>query len=551
MTMKSISLRTAAALAFLSALGSAQSVLTTLTGGTNFGNNGGGIYFDLQVNTTVTLTRFDFLCGSNTVAGTGTLDVYVGPSTFVGNVNNAALWTLVGSVTAPVAPSTMSSGAVNTPFALGPGNYGVALRANLFSHAYTLGNGTTVPGSGTNQTFSTPELVLRAGGAQNVFLSGALFSPRVWNGAITYTLGGTPITVASYQPYGDGCYGFYRSFYELFPNPALAFDLANSSILLSLTGNGYTVTAGSNPLLPPVAPVTLTLTNDSSVVQSTLPFPILYPGAGGVQSSSHLEICSNGFISPAASNGATVTPTVAAFLNGQPRWANWYNFDPATGGTVTFDSDPGVQPNPNPVVYVTWNNVPGGILGTITPVGINTFQMAFFANGDVEYRYQNMPLGGGGAWPMLVGWTPGGGALDRGNLDLTASFPFQTNATDNAPLLASMSARPLLGTQPNFVTGNIPAGTVLGARILSFTPHLTGIELTAFGMPGCFQYEGLDVVNVFFTSGGNTVNTPFPIPNLPVLNGVLAFGQSATFSSGFNPLGVISSNGLRVLLGSL
>jgi len=109
MTMKSISLRTAAALAFLSALGSAQSVLTTLTGGTNFGNNGGGIYFDLQVNTTVTLTRFDFLCGSNTVAGTGTLDVYVGPSTFVGNVNNAALWTLVGSVTAPVAPSTMSS----------------------------------------------------------------------------------------------------------------------------------------------------------------------------------------------------------------------------------------------------------------------------------------------------------------------------------------------------------------------------------------------------------------------------------------------------------
>ncbi|MCC6783709.1 MAG: hypothetical protein IT457_12775, partial [Planctomycetes bacterium] len=40
----------------LSAAALAQSPLNTLAGGTNQGNVGGGIYFDLQINTTVTIT---------------------------------------------------------------------------------------------------------------------------------------------------------------------------------------------------------------------------------------------------------------------------------------------------------------------------------------------------------------------------------------------------------------------------------------------------------------------------------------------------------------
>ncbi|HLQ36685.1 MAG TPA: hypothetical protein VK348_02700, partial [Planctomycetota bacterium] len=282
------------------------------------------------------------------------------------------------------------------------------------------------------------------------------------------------------------------------------------------------------------------------IIVQPVPFPILYPNPSGIQITTQLEICSNGFISPAGTNGIGATPTVSGFLTGQPRWANWYNFDPALGGSVTFDVDPA-----NTAVYVTWTGVPGGVLGGVSPgTGVNTFQMAFFATGDVEYRYQAMALGGGGSWPALVGWTPGNGALDR-SLDLSVSFPFHTDPTDNPPLLATMSARPLLGTTPNIVTGNIPAGTALGARILSFVQQPAGIPLGAFGMPGCFQYTNLDVVTAFLTGGNSTVNTPFAIPNLPVLNNVLVFGQTATFSSGFNPLGVITSNGLRFVLGSL
>src|SRR5690606_25182766 len=93
------------AVAALASFGLAQSPLQTLTGGTNQGNVGGGIYFDLQVHTTVTFTQWEFYTGLNTPAGTGTLDIFVGPTTYVGNVTNPALWTHVASVTGQVGPN--------------------------------------------------------------------------------------------------------------------------------------------------------------------------------------------------------------------------------------------------------------------------------------------------------------------------------------------------------------------------------------------------------------------------------------------------------------
>src|SRR5262249_43397647 len=90
------------------------------------------------------------------------------------------------------------------------------------------------------------------------------------------------------------------------------------------------------------------------------------------------------------------------------------------------------------------------------------------------------------------------------------------------------------------------------AVLFNFVQQNPGLPLGFLGMPGCFQYVGLTgaISNVYVVSG-NSNNTNFLIPNLPQFNGTLVFGQSATFSSGFNPLGVSSSNGVRMRVGSL
>lgn len=552
------------AVLFFSTLGTtllAQSPLTTLAVGGNQGNVGGGIYFDLTVNTTVTFNQIDFRIGDE-ATGAGVLEIYLGPTTYLGNVMDPSLWTLVATTqtVTPIVTTTVSA-PLQTPFALGPGQYGVALRAGAtFDHGYTNGTGctsTTIPGSCTNSVFSNAELMIQAGAAQNAFLTGGVFTPRVWNGALHYTLGGTPIAVGAQEQYGDGCYGFYTSYYEFFPNPG-SIDVANSSILHTFNGTTYDVGSGATPYTPPTAtPVVLVSGNSSFLATAALggplPFPVLRPdGAGGVVVANDLEIYTDGYIVPLASSTPTgiaddPTPTVNEFLNAPTmRWApHWKNMDPASLGNMTVE----VEATTGALV-VSWNMVADPNLTTTT----STFQVAFYPNSNVEYRYQNMSVAGGGSFPMLIGLTHGNGALDR-QRDLSLAVPagFSTQATDNTPLDLILSARPVLGTNPNFVVSGYDAATTVGARILSFTQFDPGISLAPLGMPGCFQFVGLDSTAVVFLSPGQTT---FPfiaggIPNNPVFNGVLIFGQAASFTSGFNPLGVITSNGLRMTLGSL
>jgi hypothetical protein len=114
-------------------------------------------------------------------------------------------------------------------------------------------------------------------------------------------------------------------------------------------------------------------------------------------------------------------------------------------------------------------------------------------------------------------------------------------------LALTASARPVIGTSINLVTSGIPAGTPLGADILSSTQYNPGIDLGAIGMPGCRQYVGLDSTMVFVVTGA-TASVPLGVPNIPALAGVRVQCQSATFSSGINALGVIASNGLTLVL---
>jgi hypothetical protein len=528
----------------------AQSPLATLTGGTNQGNIGGAVYFDLTVTSTVFVTRIDFLCGSSTFAGTGLIDVHLGPPTYVGNTNNPAAWTLAGSATAAVAPGTVASGTLVTPLVLGPGSFGVALVSNGHNFGYTNGvacTNTTTPGACSNSTFSTAELTLRAGAAQNQFLSGSAFTPRVFNGAIHYII---PSSMSASQTrYGAGCYFFATSFFEPVPSAA-GIDLATTTVDLGFNGVGYdAVTPGTNAFTPPVGATNAVLASGgttflaSSVLGAPLPFAFRYPSGGGVGIANDLEIGTDGFLTPVPfSNPPDETPTPAEFLAGAPRWAPyWKNVDPFAAGSISL----GVEAATGAFV-VSWN-------GVADPQGqtalTSSFQVAFFPSGSVQYRYGSLSVAGGTAFPLVIGWTQGGGALRR-DVDVSAGG-FSTQQFDNAPLDLFLTAPPRIGTNPSMIVQGYSPATPLGATLVSMTQFAPGIPLAAMGMPGCFQHAGADIVDIFATTPGSTT-VPFVaggIPNLVALIGFTMFGQAVTFTPGFNPAGIIASNGVRLFIG--
>jgi hypothetical protein len=55
---------------------------------------------------------------------------------------------------------------------------------------------------------------------------------------------------------------------------------------------------------------------------------------------------------------------------------------------------------------------------------------------------------------------------------------------------------------------------------------------------------------VLFVVGGPSATVVFNIPNNPAFVGIHVFAQSATFSAGFNALGVIASNGMDLGVGN-
>lgn len=545
--------------------------LPTLAGGTNGGNVGGGLYFDLQVNTTITLTAIDFRTGGATAAGTNAfLDLYLGPSTYVGNVTTPGLWTKVGSTTPAtvIAGQQVVSNATVVPVpqiaavTLAPGTYGFALKSNNHSHGYTNGvtcTSTTTPGACSNSLFSTPHLTLRGGAAQNAFLSGGIFTPRIFNGVLTYTLGGTPITFAQREPYGKGCYARFRSFYEFYPS-SVAVDMSNTSMYLAYDGasNRYSsITAGTTPVLAPVS-ANLNHTDDQNITVNLLNAqPILYPDVSGTGIAlTTVEMSSNGYINLNGTNPVgTGNPTIAQFLSGTPIIGNWHDMDPSglsiaggVAGSTHYDYDTASASH----VFTWLNCIDSGILASP-----NTFQMAFFANGDVEFRWGVMSQAGGGAWPTLIGFSPGQNSVDPGTIDISASFPFSTSNIDQPALALTSNANPIIGTTVNLTAGN-PTGLNIGltfvtlADLAPFSP--VGLDLGIIGAPGCVANVDINqgVGNVISNLGlpGLSMTVAFPIPNQLSIIGGSFYCQSAWLDATQNAGGILTSNALRLRVGS-
>lgn len=559
----------------------AQSPLNTALTPNNQGNNGGGLYFDMTINTTITITQIDSWVGTNGLtAGALALEMWLGPSTYVGNVQNPALWTPVGTATAPTYTPNATvyqrlAFTMNTPVTLGPGTYGVALKSQsaapvgtvVWNHGYTNGvtcSSTSIPGSCTNTLFSNNEITIRGGAAQNAFLSGGVFQPRMWAGSISYTLGGTPVAIAAWENFGDGCNKARTSFHELFPNP-IGWDLSGqtanpspATMTLNL-GSGYTVTSGGTLFTPPsptASVATLTSGNEtilaSTILGGPLPVPILFPDGTSLGFADDLEICTEGYITPILSSAPVsnprALPTVAGFYAGAPRWVPyWKDLDPTAMGNITVELD--AQNN----LIVSWNGVGDPNNSATAPFHVPfSFQVAFLSTGSVEYRYDTNPAVGGGQFPILVGYTPGGNKLAN-ELDISIELGsgFATALQDSQELTQEMSARPRLGTTPNFVASNAPVGTLFGISLMSFNQINPGFSLAAFGAPGCFQYQGAQVSQTIFVIQNGQFQQPFPIPNNLAFNGLSVYSQSACFTPGANALGALFSNATRMLIGSL
>jgi hypothetical protein len=227
----------------------------------------------------------------------------------------------------------------------------------------------------------------------------------------------------------------------------------------------------------------------------------------------------------------------------QTGWWNWHDYNPTTvgSGQIKFEEVAGIA-------YVTWNGV--WDFGGTSAANANTFQFQFDeTTGAVHLVFQTMSVLGNG---RLVGYSPGGASLDPGSQDISVLLPASIvlRAADLSALAVSASARPVTGTGINVVTSNIPAGTVLGATVFGLAQINPGIDLTFLGMPGCFQYTN-PVSSVVFVVGGVSANVPFNIPNVPAYVGIHVYAQSATFTSGYNAFGLLSSNGLDLGIGNL
>jgi len=107
--------------------------------------------------------------------------------------------------------------------------------------------------------------------------------------------------------------------------------------------------------------------------------------------------------------------------------------------------------------------------------------------------------------------------------------------------------RPAIGTTISLRIGPIPTAAVFTATVFGLTEHNPGIDLTPFGLPGCFQYTSIAGVQAAVLSGA-VATVAFTVPNNSAFAGVEVKTQGAALVPGYNAAGAMTSNGLRLTI---
>ncbi|MCU0863897.1 MAG: hypothetical protein MUC36_08905 [Planctomycetes bacterium] len=548
--------------ALLAAAAIAQSPLSMPYTSNNGGGSGWQIFFDLNVlaPTGITLTSLDVNCGTTAVGTTGTVEIWTGPTTHVGNETNASLWSLAvsGGVIAQgsnlPSPTCLGAGLY-----LAPGPHAISVRHLGVSLRYT-------DGTGSNQTGATNELTFTGGSVTSAFFSGSFFTPRVFNGSIYYNVGAVPGTgCAQTTSYGTGCYRGTTTFHETFASLA-AFDFAGAVgaeqvIAGTPIPGGYLVTPGAPAWFAPLGtPVLSNAATPAAMGDNNfsgplaLPFVFAFPGG----STSVIHAASNGFVNlgVTTTNVSDGTPTAAELIAQAARLCPlWCDLQPATNVStnpasgIYFDVDPSGQS-----VYVTWLDVADrrGSLPAAGATSVNV-QLALHASGGFEFRYRAMvPNTTAGA--VIVGFSKGntGGpaSIDPGSVDLSASLPLLTSGPDSRPIVHTVGL-PRLGT--NFVLSASDVENVVPLALLFVgdTVLNPGIDLGFVGAAGCSAYSNANLASATFviTAATGTGSFTLPIPNDPLLIGLALTSQVAAFTTK-NAFGIGTSNGVQWTVGN-
>ncbi|MFM1874253.1 MAG: hypothetical protein RL398_3675, partial [Planctomycetota bacterium] len=368
----------------------------------------------------------------------------------------------------------------------------------------------------------------------------------LWSGEMANVLEFTYTPAAGYAsaaPYGVGCYNKASTVYESFVgNCDLAGSPTNSIRFVQNGNGGFTAIPGSNAWFTPTS-ADLLLGDDT--LSAALALPYTFPF--GSTPTASVKMASNGYLwIRDTETSSDLSPTVSELLTLGPRIAPFWtdlnpaSIDPATTlrvGSCHYDIDP-VSGNP----VFTWLNVPE--FGSANIANQNTFQIELDPSGAFEMRWQNLATTATRAIMTAVGY--GLVSRDGGATDLSTAVPFSTES-DKTALRFAASGRPVLGASFNLVTSEIPANTLIGAVLFGFAKIDPGFDLGGLGAPGCSQYVGIDAVSVF-VSTGNTNSLAQSFPNDPAFAGLPIRAQSAVFSGGQNALGLLTSNGVELVL---
>ena len=528
----------------------AQSPLATLFASNNQGAPGGMVYFDVDVQAAagVTVTRLDL----NLALSGDEVEVYVTQGGYVGNEADPSVWTLAGRGPVVFAGVDQPSAVCLGPgFVLPLGVHGFAVRGDGAVHRYT--------SSATPQVFGNADLQLTAGAASNQPFGGAQYAPRIWNGALHYSVGPGGVGACGWtERLGAGCYAGATTFYEQFESLA-AVDLSGSApqplVLEAVAAGplGYVVTSGPPQWVAPQGSPVLdnqggVLGDDDVSEALALPFSFAFPGG----STSVIHATANGEVYLGATSQLTadVTPNGFELAAHQPRIAAlWCDLEPLanlatspTSGVYFAVAASGIE------AYVTWSDVADGRGGS--PLSGSTsvsVQCVLRSDGSFALRYAGIAPGPG-TGRAVVGFGAGGAAPDPGTRDLSQGLPFATTGPDSYPLEHRCSPPSLGGAMSLEVQGVEAAGFAF--VVLGDVPLPAGVDLAAAGAPGCRAYtNAVASVVVPISQPVGAGASLLQVPSAPALLGASYVSQAVAPGSG-NALTLTTSNGVRWIIGS-
>jgi hypothetical protein len=526
--------------------------------------------FNLTVTNQVTLQAINTPLLSP-IGQQGTFEVWLtnpGITTYVGNELTAANWTLassgriVGKGTTGSLVSLSDLSCQQTPagggLVLNPGSYGVLLR-------YV--GVTPLLVATTPQTFANADLTVSGGiiqytpwTAPQAPIGGTTgFTSWGWRGEIFYAPGAVPHACAVTSTYGTGCYTVNGSAYQEWtdnatPSAAAAASaaLTGRSLKFLPSGSGYVMLPGTAAgfLAPTAAATVVTLTDDNENTV-TLGAPFNYPGG----STSTLFVHANGYVSVGSNNtlpgGPNFVPEIPQMLNApETAWWSWHDYNPTeTGsGLVKFEQV-------GAVACITWDGVESDPTTAANP---STLQFQFdLATGEVTIVWLTIEAVGGTGFLQgsdhIIGFSPGGTSPATGQFNIATLASQVLTVPERFPLGLGTTSKPLLGTTVTLDTTS-PPNIGLGVNFLSTAQvPAPGLDLAIIGAPGCAALAdvsagpGSAISNLGLP--GVSLQSTLALPNNPALAGVRIFSQSAWLDATANALGVVTSNGVELVLG--